>query len=386
MTDYFIHGLVLHLILFQAVLLLVVLSNAWILHRARRHAPPLVLPKVSILVPARDEERNIAACIRSLLAQDYPAFEVLALDDRSSDATRSILDQIASTHPQLKILAGLPLPEGRLGKNWACDQLSRQATGELLLFTDADTRHQPQMLRAAVTALLGEHADLLTGFPRQDVQSWGERLLVPFFSWVSFCFTPLWLAYRLRVPVLSNAVGQMMLFRSKAYQAIGGHAGVGTSIIEDLKMARRIKATGLRWRVVHISDLVACRMYHGSQEAFDGFGKNLFAAFDFRLLGFLFAFLWLAVMFWEPLIILALSVFGQAPHARLDELAACIGLSFLLWLIPYLQLGIPASLAFLYPLTLLANEVVAFQSLRLSLAGRLTWKGRRLSRPRWKWF
>jgi chlorobactene glucosyltransferase len=386
MVEYFTRDLVLHLIIFQAVILLVILGNVWVLHRARHHTLPFVFPKVSILVPARDEQKNIKACILSLLAQDYPSFEVLALDDQSNDLTLSILEQIASSHPGLKVLAGRPLPEGWMGKSWACAQLSRQASGDLLFFTDADTHHQPLMLRTIVTALLGEGADLLTGFPRQEVHSWGERLLVPFFSWVSFCFTPLGLAYRLRLPVLSNAVGQMMLFRRPAYDRIGGHERVGSSIIEDLLLARRIKAAGLRWRVLHGTDLVACRMYSGSWEAYDGFSKNLFAAFDFRLVSYLFSFLWLAVMFWEPLVILALFVLGRAPHARGDQLAICIGFSVLLWLIPYWELGVPIYLAPLYPLTLLANEVVAFRSLYLSLAGRLIWKGRPLARPRWKWF
>jgi chlorobactene glucosyltransferase len=385
MADYLTHALILHLIIFQGIILLIILSNIWFLHRTRRHSPPLIFPKVSILVPARNEEKNIADCIRSLLAQDYPSFEVLALDDQSSDATRSILEQIANTQPKLKVLVGSPLPEGWLGKNWACVQLSQQATGDLLFFTDADTLHQPQMLRAIVTALIGEQANLLTGFPGQEVHSWGERLLVPFFSWAFFCFSPLGLAYRFRLPALSNAVGQMMLFRRDSYQEIGGHESIGSSIIEDLMLARRIKAAGLRWRVIHITDLVTCRMYHGSREAFNGFAKNFFAAFDFHLISFLFAFLWLALMFWEPLIVLGLAVFGQAPRARLDELTVCVGLSLLLWLIPYLELRIPFVLALLYPITLLANEVVAFQSFRLSLGGRLTWKGRKLARPHWKW-
>ncbi len=386
MADYFSHALILHLIIFQAVILLVILSNALILRQARKHAPPLLFPKVSLIVPARNEEKNIAGCIQSLLAQDYPSFEVLALDDQSSDATRSILEQIASTQSKLKVLIGSPPPESRSGKNWACVQLAQQARGDLLLFTDADTLHRPQTLRLIVTALIGEQADLLTGFPRQEMHTWGERLLVPFFSWAFFCFNPLWLAYRLRLPALSNAVGQMMLFRREAYQAIGGHESVGSSIVDDLMLARRIKAAGLRWRVVNITDLITCKMYHGSRAAFEGFAKNLFAAFDFHLLGFSFVYLWLVVMFWEPLIILVLSIFGRAPEARVEQLATCIGLSLLLWLIPYLELGIPFGLALMYPVTLLANEVTAFQSLRLSLTGRLTWKGRKLTRPHVKWF
>lgn len=386
MADYLIPVRILHLIIFQGVVLLIILSNARLLHRARRHAPPPVFPKVSILIPARDEERNIAGCIQSLLMQDYPSFEILALDDQSSDNTLAILEQIAAAQPGLKVLVGSPPPAGWVGKNWACAQLAQQARGDLLFFTDADTLHQPHMLRLCVTALIGEQADLLTGFPRQDVHSWGERLLVPFFSWAFYCFTPLELAYRLRLPALSIAVGQLMLFRAVAYWAIGGHDSAGASIVEDLVLARRIKAAGLRWRLLHATDLVTSRMYSGSRPAFDGFAKNLFAAFDFHLLGFLFVFLWLAIMFWEPLIVLALSVLGRVPLARPGELGICIGLSLLIWLIPYIELGIPPVLAYLYPLTLLANEAAAIQSLRLSLTDRLTWKDRRLPRPPWKWF
>ena len=385
MAEYLIPVRILHLIIFQAVVLLIILSNTWLLHRARRHAAPAVFPMVSILVPARDEEKNIAACIQSLLRQDYPSFEVLALDDQSSDHTLSILEQIATDQPSLKVLVGSPLPAGWAGKNWACAQLAQQAKGNMLFFTDADTLHEPHMLRASVTALIGEQADLLTGFPRQEVHSWGEQLLVPFFSWACLSFNPLVVAYSLRLPALSIAVGQMMLFRREAYQKIGGHDRLGSSIIDDMMLARWITAAGLRWRVMNITDLITCRMYQGSRAALNGFAKNLFAAFDFTVLRFLFAFIWLAVMFWEPLVVLALLFFGRAPQARADELAVCVGLSLLLWLIPYFELGIPFGLAFLYPITLLATEVAAFQSLRLSLADRLFWKNRKLARPLWKW-
>ena len=385
MSDYLTHDLVIHIILLQAIILLVFLSNARRLHRARNHASPLVYPKVSILIPARNEEINITDCIRSLLAQDYPCFEVLALDDGSRDATCSILEQIASTQPKLKVLIGSPPPEGCLGKNWACAQLAQKAQGDLLFFTDADTLHQPQTLRTIVTALVGEKADLLTGYPRQEMLTWGEWLLVPFFSWAVLCSIPLELGYRLSLPGLSNAVGQMMMFRRDAYHAIGGHKSISSSIVDDLMLARRIKAAGLRWRVMHITDLITCRMYHNSREAFMGLTKNLFAAFDFRVLPFTFAFLWLAIMFWEPLVVLVLLVLGLAPQAQAGDLAICIGLSFLLWLIPYMELGLPLRLATLYPITILAAIGVAFQSLRLSLSGGLTWKGRNINRSRWKW-
>jgi len=385
MFDYFTHGLVTGLIVFQTVILVVMLSNMIILRRARRHAPPGEYPMVSVLVPARNEEKNIGRCISSLLAQDYPVFEVLVLDDQSSDDTHRILEKIASNQSKLKVLTGSTPPAGQVGKNWACMQLAQAAQGELLFFTDADTFHQPHTLRLMVTALTGERADLLTGFPRQEIQSWGERLLVPFFTWAFLCFEPLWLAYRLRLAVLSNAVGQMMLFRKAAYRAIGGHGSVGSEIVDDIMLAGKIKSAGLRWRVVHVTDLISCRMYRGSREAFEGFSKNYFAAFGYRLLVYLFVFLWLGVTFWEPLIVLMLMILRLIPLVHLDLLAACIGLELLVWLIPYIEMGLPVGLGLIYPVTILANDVAAANSLRLSLTGRLTWKGRPLARPKWKW-
>ena len=386
MINYLTHAQIIHFIYFQLAVLLVILGNVVILHCARKHKLPDDLPMVSILVPARNEEQNIGRCIRSLLAQDYPSFEVLVLDDQSNDGTLAILRQMAESQPKLKVLTGSSPPEDKSGKNWACSQLARQARGDLLFFTDADTVHQPQSLQEMVTALMGEQADLLTGFPRQQMISWMERLLVPFFTWASISFIPLWLAYRIRLQTFSVAVGQMMLFRREAYQKIGGHTALGNAIVDDFMLARKIKAAGLRWRVVRLSDLISCRMYHGGWDAIQGFSKNLFAAFDFRLLIYLFVFTWLAILFWAPPMVLAIWIFGQAPAAHIVELEVCIGLSLLLWMIPYLETGIPFYLGFLYPITILANEVVAFRSMFFSLTNRLTWKDRTLAKPKWKWF
>jgi len=385
MITYFTRDLVLHLIIFQMVILLIIVSNIWITNLARQHSPPVTLPMVSILVPARNEEKNIARCVQSLLAFDYPAFEVIVLDDQSNDNTRAILEKLSRSHSRLQVLDGDPPSGSQVGKSWACSQLAQKAQGELLFFTDADTVHRPDTLRTIVAAIEGEQADLLTGFPRQEVHTWGERFLVPFFSWALLCFLPLALAYKLRHPALSGALGQMMLFRREAYLAIGGHNNVVSSIVDDLMLARKIKSNGLRWRVIFVADLISCRMYHNSREAINGFSKNLFAAFDFRLLPFLFIFIWIVVMFWEPLIVLLLLIFGKAPHIQANYLSICIGLSFILWLLPYLYMGFPLGLALLYPVTILAMVLVAFTSLRNSLIGNLSWKGRRIPKKQWKW-
>jgi chlorobactene glucosyltransferase len=385
MTQLLPYNLIRDLILFQAVVLVILLSNLRLLRRSRKHTPPGELPQVSILVPARNEENNIRRCVESLLAQDYPYFDVLVLDDQSSDGTLRILREMAGVSPRLKILEGNPGTDAQSGKNWACSQLASQARGDLLYFTDADTVHQPESLRLLVTAVIGEDADLLTGFPGQQTLTWGECLLVPFFSWASLCFVPLGLAYRLRLRVITVAVGQVMLFRRVAYQEIGGHASLGMAIVDDLLLARKVKAAGYRWRVARLSDLVTCRMYRSGREAVHGFTKNLFAAFDFRLLPYLFVFGWLAVVFWAPLVNLGIYFLGETQPATLEQSVLCILLSLLLWLIPYRELRIPLYLGLLYPVTILANVVVAIKSLSFSLSGKLSWKDRPLERPRWRW-
>lgn len=386
LIQYFSADLISHLIIFQVVLLLITIWNIFLTRGARRHPIPDHLPLVSILVPARDEEDNIASCALSLLKQDYPAFEVIILDDRSTDRTRPILEELAESWPDLTLITGQAGPKGQTGKNWACTQLVQCARGDLLFFTDADTVHHPQMLARAVAAMEGEGADLISGHPRQLLGSWGEKLLVPFFSWAVLVFFPLGLAYAIRSPLFTTAVGQMMLFRREAYLEIGGHAGVSGSIVDDLSLAREIHQRGYRWRVIHIADLIACRMYRTSQGAIQGFAKNLFAAFAFRLLPFLFAFLWLAILFLEPPLILLLKMLGIAQSAQTGQLAFCLILSAAVWVVPYLHLRLPVWLALIYPITVTANQISALRSLLASLKGELVWKDRVIQSSTWKWF
>ncbi|MBP6016524.1 MAG: glycosyltransferase [Candidatus Promineofilum sp.] len=382
----FRHDLIYDLIAFQLVLLVITLSNVRVLRRARRHSPPPRFPKVSVLIPARNEARNIERCVNSLLAQDYPDLEVLVLDDESTDGTGAMVAAIAAGEPRLKLLAGRPLKSGWTGKNWACAQLAAKAGGDLLFFTDADTYHHPRTLRELVTALEGEKADLLGGFPRQEVGTWGEKFIVPFFSWVIYCFTPLTLGYRLKTPAVSTAVGQALLFRRTAYDAIGGHRAVRAAIIEDLALARQVKGHGYRWRMVAITDLIACRMYRSGEEAAAALSRNLFAAFEFRVAPYVLAWTWLLVLFLKPFLDLALYGAGLPIDVPVAAVLVCIGLSLLVWLAPYFQLKAPLVPALLYPITMLVMGSVAWRSLWLGLRGRLMWKDRAIGRPRLRLF
>jgi chlorobactene glucosyltransferase len=193
------------------------------------------------------------------------------------------------------------------------------------------------------------------------------------------------LAYKLRSTVLSIAVGQLMIFKRDAYETVGGHAALGTNFLDDIVLARRIKAAGLRWRVLSISDLVSCRMYRSSQRAYEGLTKSLFGAFGYRLLPYLFVVLWLLIMTWVPIVVSALRVADMAPLADPQMLLVCLGLGLLTWLIPYLEIRVPFYLVFIYPVTILANAWVMMRSLVFSLGGKLRWKDRALDKPKWKW-
>ena len=375
------------IIVFTAVLLLIALSNLRSLRRLGDHHSPAAFPRVSVLVPARNEKANIGSCVRSLLAQQYPDFQVLVLDDNSSDETWQLLQALATEDSRLRVIKGKPLPREWLGKNWACHQLAQAAEGELLLFTDADTRHHPYALRDAVAALLAEKADFVTAVPREEVVSWAEKLIVPLLLWSIISFVPLWLAYKVRTPLLSATIGQFMLFSRQAYEQIGGHAAVKQNVLDDLTLGRRIKAHGLRWRILDGGERIDCRMYENSHQVYEGLSKNLFAVFQYNVPVFVFIWLWLGVVFLEPLIMLLLGITGiHVSGVSLGLAAAAVALSLLLWGITHWRFGFPLYLVFFYPITMLLSVAIAMNSMVLTVRGRATWKGRTLARQELRWW
>jgi chlorobactene glucosyltransferase len=374
--------MVISIILFEVIILIILLSNLRILPKLGDYPEPADWPYVSVLVPARNEELNIEACVRSLLVQQYPNFEVIVLDDNSTDNTWQILEALAAKDNRLKTLKGKALPADWLGKHWACHQLAKVATGELLLFTDADTRHHPSALQDSVAALEAEKADLLTAMPYEEVESWAERLVVPLIPWSIISFVPLALAYRLPYSILSAAIGQFMLFRCSAYEQIGGYRAVRQHIVDDLALGRQIKAHSLRWRLLDGGPRVRCRMYRNFRQVYQGLSKNLYAAFEYKTPFFLFVWLWLGYVFWTPLFMLGLGLAGvQLPPSTLVLASIAAIMALLWWGITHRRFRFPRYLTFLYPITIILSVMIATNSILLTLTNRSTWKGRVLVRP-----
>lgn len=374
-------------ITFLFVILIIALSNIRILRNLGDYLSPEQFPKISVMVPARNEENNIGNCVRSLLSQDYPDFQVLVLDDNSTDNTWQILAKLAEENKRLIILKGKMLPPDWLGKHWACHQLALTADGELYLFTDADTIHHPYALRDSAAALIALKADLLTAFPHEEVASWSERLTVPLFPWFILCFLPLFLAYRLRSPAFSAGIGQFMLFRRKAYEQIGGYEAVRQEAVDDVSLARRIKAQGLRWRMINGGDRISCRMYHNFREAYQGFSKNLFAGFGYRILRFVLVWLWLGIAFLQPLFVMFIGIIGVY-FSSLSIILAAIGvfISLLIWGASHQYFGFPLYLTFLYPVSMMLALLIAASSMLFALAGKTSWKGRGFIRSKVRWW
>jgi len=356
-------------------------------------------PLVSILVPARNEARNIERCVRSLLAQDYPNFELIVLDDLSEDQTGAIVEQIAAkAQPQagspqgsggtekLRLLRGGPLLAGWLGKNNACRQLAAAARGEYLLFTDADTYHAPGSLTSAMAAAVQQRADLLSIFPRQEVVSFGERLVLPLLHFTVFAFLPMLAVYsqRLRYGSLGVGNGQFLLFRRLAYEAIGGHAAVKGRILEDVLFGRLIKSKGYRLFMPDGTDAVSCRMYRSTTETVRGLGKTMYAFFNYSLPFALFVLNLHFDLFVAPWGFLAWGLL----HPTYDALA---------WIVlPAVQIALMLAVRFafsrrfrsplldalLLPLSFLGYIGISLYAVWLRYAkGGVSWKGRNYSRP-----
>lgn len=296
------------------------------LSRAARGRSAGSLPRVSIVIPARNEEEDVERAVRSHFAQDYPDVQVIVVDDRSSDRTPEILRTLAAEDSRLTVIAGSEPPAGWLGKPHALYLGAAAADGELLLFADADVRYDPRALREAVTVLAQRRLDLLAFFPRFDNRGFWENVLLPFLAVAVFLGFGFLVLLR-RVPLAMGA-GAGNLVRRRAYDAIGGHAAIRDSVVDDVRLAVVVKRAGFRVAAFRAEDRVAVRMYRGFREVWNGFTKNVawaYSGFGGAVL-FGMTMLLLAVSI-APVVLLAATAAGAAVPASDIRLALALYLS-----------------------------------------------------------
>jgi chlorobactene glucosyltransferase len=344
-------------------------------------------PFVSILVPARNEEGCIEACVRSLVGQKYGRLEVLVLDDQSSDGTamivQAIIDETSTVQKgRLRLLKGGELPRGWIGKNFACQQLAEQAQGEYLFFTDADTIHDPEMLPTILKYMQQERLQLLTGQPEHILGSPGERLIVPLLNFTILTLLPVALIGRRPEPSLATGNGQLLCFERAAYEKIGGHAAVKDRILEDVLLARKIKSTGHRMAFVDALELVQCRMYHSWHQVWAGFSKNLFAFYNYSLPFALFALVLNLLLFVLPALLLLSAPFLAMPQHIVLYAPIAYTLSVTMRMLLTLrfvraQKGLMLLYSFLHPVSIVLECLILVNSIRWRYRkSGTTWKGR----------
>lgn len=252
--------------------------NLKALRRPRKDSQlPKSAPLVSVLIPARNEEGNIEACLQSLQGQDYPNFEVLVLDDNSRDRTGEIVARIAMQDDRVQLLRGEPLPARWAGKPFACYQLAQKAKGDWLLFVDADTTSAAHMLRSVMALAMELKPSLLSGFPRQLASSLPQRIAIPVLYFIIMSWFPIWWLQRSNKPKPSLAIGQFLLFPREDYWRIGGHQAVKGKILEDVWLGVETTRHGGRHIAIDLSPVFFCDMYHSLKGMSEGVIKWMYS-------------------------------------------------------------------------------------------------------------
>ncbi len=345
-------------------------------------------PLISVIIPARDEARNIEACLRSVLASEYGNLEVIVVDDHSSDGTAAIAQRVADEDAKrqgrvrARVIQAEPLPEGWFGKQWACQSGANASRGEILCFTDADTRHGPELLGRSAGAMRSRGAQLFTVAGHQEAVSFWEKVLQPFvFSILLARYGGLERMSRSTKPLDKIANGQFVMMPRTAYVQVGGHAAVRDHVAEDLRLAQVVTERGMQAHMVLARDHMRTRMYHSLGELRRGWGKNVFAAgrdtlrlgpLQRRLLPFVFPLPSLVPL--VPTTILLLALCGVLGKSALWFGAIAGGANLLFYVGVYAYSRINPLWALLHPLAAL---MFCWISAEAAWRGsRVEWKGR----------
>jgi glycosyltransferase involved in cell wall biosynthesis len=328
---------------------------------------------VSILIPARNEERCIREALDSALQQGEAVREILVYDDHSTDGTAKVITETMKTSSLVRLVAAESLSEGWSGKSFACSRLSAAAQGEWLLFLDADAR----LLPGAVDGMLGEahrrKATFLSSWPGLDLHGFWEKMLMPMLNFVVFTLFPAPLSLKMSLPSLGLAHGACLLMRREEYQRMGGHERVRNELFEDTALARAWRHAGLRGLCLDGQDVVRVRMYDSLAAIWNGFQKNIYPAFRREINFWLFCLMHFVLFTLPFLACLVPRTGGMAGPA--GGAALCV---LLMRSIHAMRFRYPPWSALLHPLSELAMLAVAMTSRFKYRAGAgIEWKGRR---------
>ncbi len=332
----------------------------------RTPAPAVVAQPVSVLIPARNEEANIAAAVAAVLASTGVDVDVVVLDDGSTDDTAAILAGIGD--PRLRVISGPALPSGWSGKQHACAILGRAARHELMVFTDADVRLAPDALIRMAGFMQTHDVGLASGFPHQVVKTWSEQLLLPLIHFLLLGYLPMAVMRRSPSPGLGAGCGQLFITRRAAYEAVGGHAAIRTSLHDGITLPRAFRHAGIMTGLFDATAFASCRMYASASEVWSGLGKNATEGMARPI----------SLPVWTALLggghVLPLLLTFTVPTVfSVTALVLSTGLRFIL----AIRFRQPEISALLHPVGIVALLAVQWSALVRSLRGRpAMWRGR----------
>jgi chlorobactene glucosyltransferase len=347
-----------------------------------RATPPDDAPFVSVICPSRDEARHIDGFVRAALASTYPRFELIVVDDHSTDGTGALARAAGAGDARLRVIDPPPLPAGWFGKQWACHVGAQHSRGDVMLFTDADTRHGPELLVRGINAMRRRQSDLLSIAGRQELVTFWERVVQPaIFATLFSTFGGTEAVSNSTRPKSKIGNGQCLLVRHDTYRALGGHEAVRAFVAEDLMLAQRWCAAGRRVHLVAGLEYMSTRMYESLGEIIDGWAKNTYAGGKYVMPDHpVIQWLMRIVMplapasGWIPLVALLLGLSGVAPVSWTMFGAAAYGVSVLYWVVIVRLMELPLAYAFLHPLGALVASYIYLKA--AWMGDRVTWKSR----------
>ncbi len=366
MTDF----LFLTLLIANIIVFIVVAYNLFTAPRIRNiYEKNASNKKVSVLIPARNEEKNINSCLDSVIGQSYYNIEIIVLDDNSEDSTRIIVEEYLKKDSRIKLIKGEPLPPDWLGKNWACSQLSKNACGDILLFIDADVRLGENALSNALNIYESKNVKMLSVFSTQLINNIGTQIIVPLMNWVLLMFLPLKKVYSSRNNSFVAANGQFIMIDKNVYESFGGHESVRNEIVEDMEIARILKRNGNKIITALGGNGIFCKMYDSFADSLKGFSKNFFTGFNIPIIIFIIMLVFFQFSFMLPFIL----VFWNYKYLLIVLLiilqrifvSIMSGQNVLLNLV-------------LHPLQMIMVFVVGINSIVVSKRRSVEWKGRKI--------
>ncbi len=226
-------------------------------------------PYISVLIPVRNEEENIEQCVKSVLEQSYDNYELIVLNDNSTDKTDEILSRISN--PKFQYKKGKEKPENWIGKNYACHQLFQSAKSEYLLFIDADTKLEKNALSGIISFTEKYNPDLVSLMPKEEAGTFWEKITIPMLHFTVLTLLPMPLVEHTKKESLTMSNGQFMFFKKSFYEFIGGHESLKNKIVEDVWLGRKVKKSGGKLIFANGTDIISCRMYTSYNEIVEGF-------------------------------------------------------------------------------------------------------------------